>query len=134
MCYNSSSDVKIAFSVRCPVSARLREICLPRTHQDVHSRLLKKAFYLNTYMPLFSLLSIFSIPPFDLLNHNVQSLCLHQSACLPIHLSLLLICTPPLLRLISKCHRREPSAAEISVHNVTMLPRGVLYINPSVCL
>lgn len=46
-----------------------------------------------------------------------------------------LICSPPsFLRLISKCHQRELSAAEISLHNVTVLHTGGFYIDPSVWL
>lgn len=77
------------------------------------------------------------IPPFDLLNHNEPPFCLLQSVYVLIHLSLLVICMPPsLLSLLSECHQTEPHAEEISVRNVTLLPRGVvLYcIDPVVFL
>ncbi len=86
--------------------------------------------YKCTQMPQFPF-----IPSFDFLNHNGNPLCLRLPVYLPVHLSLFLVCTPPFFRrLISKCHRREESASEISVHNVTELPRGVFFIDPSVSL
>lgn len=104
------------------------KICLPPSHQGVRSCLLKETLlHRHTHGTVFSLW--FGKTTMSSLSISV-SLFICPSTYPPT-----LICSPPsFLRLISKCHQRELSAAEISLHNVTVLHTGGFYIDPSVWL